>query len=354
MENHYKNRSLRQTGRLPARRVIASTCPKFAVTLLMMLFSMSSVARADQVAHITVTQSDVQCRDDVVKVSHIATIDSTNRQVTAAIAALDLDKFDASETAITVTQDQLRIRLALAGFDTPGIVLAGADQVRVQRMKTENIASAMETVLRNRLADQYQISQDDLVVTLNSNTTHFKDQSIDPTTMHIVTSLPAELPLGQRSIAVELTDAEIKTVEVRLNARIAVVRNLVVATRAIRKGETMNSENVESVRRPIDNRSVRFASFEQVVGQQSRVDVNQYDLIKSTTIRTTASRSDFAVRKNALINVVVRRGPLEVVLKGARAIDAGNPGDQIALLNPHTREQIVARIIDGSTAEVRY
>ena len=326
----------------------------FVATLLAMSLVMSSVAGADQVARITVTQSDVQCHDLVVKVSHVANIDGLNRQAARAIAALDLDEFDASETAITVTQDQLRIRLALAGFDTTAMVFAGPDQVRVQRIEKNNIASAIETSLRKRLADRYQISQDDLVVTANFNAADVKSESIDPATLQIITSLPAELPLGQKSIVVELTDMGFKTVELRLNARIAVVRDLVVATRAIRRGETLSSENVESVRRPIDNRSVRFAAFEQVVGQQSRIDVNQYDLIKSTTIRTTGARNDYTVRKNALINVVVRRGPLEVVLKGARAIDAGNPGDQIAILNPHTREQIVARVIDGATAEVRY
>jgi flagella basal body P-ring formation protein FlgA len=166
--------------------------------------------------------------------------------------------------------------------------------------------------------------------------------------------MPAELPLGQKHIAVQLSDTSGQTHETRLNVRIALFRELVVASKPIRKGDVMNADNVESVRRAIDSRRVRFASLEQVVGRTSRADIGQYDLIKSSGVQTTVRKTEHAIRKNALINVIVRRGPLEVTLKGARAIDSGNPGDQIALLNPHTREQIVARVIDGSTAEVRY
>lgn len=324
------------------------------VLMLALSLLLPSVTSAGETVRITLAQAEVSTTSDVVKIGDVVEIEGSTARVTSNVASLDLDQFAGTDSTVIVTQEQIRIRLVLAGIDATNMTLSGVDQVRVKRIEVVDVSSALEATLTDRLATRYHIEPSDLVVRLDAKSVNFKNQVVVPSTLQIIQTLPADLPLGQKNIAVQLTDSDQQKFETRLNARIAVVRNLVIARRPIRKGEVMSAENVESVRRPIDSRRVRFASFEQVVGKQSRVNVNQYDLIKSTVVRDVATRSETIVKKNALMNVIVRRGPLEVVLKGARAIDAGNPGDQIALLNPHTREQIVARIIDGSTAEVRY
>ncbi len=323
--------------------------PLLAVSLLV-----PSMAIAEETVRINLAQAEVATTNDVVTIGDVAQIEGSIARATSNPATLDLDQFDGTDSTVVVTQEQIRIRLALAGIDLASVTLSGVDQVEVKKIEAVDVSSAVEAALRDRLADRYQIEPSDLVVKLDARSASFEKQVVVPSSLQIVEALPAELPLGRKSIAVQLMDADHQAFEARLNARISIVRNLVIARRPIRKGEMMSEENIESVRRPVDNRRVRFASFEQVVGKQSRVNVNQYDLIKSTVVRDVATKLETMIKKNTLVNVIVRRGSLEVVLKGARAIDAGNPGDQIALVNPHTREQIVARIIDSATAEVRY
>lgn len=324
------------------------------LTILAVALSFPQMANAGDWVRVTLPTDKASCTDNVVTVGHIANVKCSDNKLAEKLALLDLDQFTQPESTLTVTREQIRIRLTLAGMATEDITILGTKQVSVQQTKALDVSSVIETTLRDRLSDRYQIAPTDLVVTVDTKSSVFNRPNVLPASLNITQTMPAELPLGRKSIAVRLTDANQQTLDARLNVRIAIVRDLVIARKPIRKGEIMTAENIERVRRPIDNRRVRFASFEQIVGKQSRANVSQYDLIKSVAAQEFVAKKQAVIKKNALVNVIVRRGALEVVLKGARAIDAGNPGDQIALLNPHTREQIVARIIDGSTAEVRY
>ena len=317
-------------------------------------FFTTSSAKAERPIRIAIPKASVSILDRLVTVGDVATIHASNRRVESELAALDLDTLTESGSTVSVSQEQIRIRLKLAGFDGETVTLTGVDRVNVRHVEVKNVATELEAVLRDELASRYQIAASNLAVKLDSRSYSFKNRAIRPSTLQINQALPAELPLGQKSIAVQMTDHNRQKVEVRLNVRIAVFRDLVLARKPIRKGEVMTLDNVEQVRRPIDNRRARFASYEQVVGKLSGANVNQYDLIKAVDVRELSQKSEQAIKKNALVNVIVKRGPLEVVLKGARAIDGGSPGDQIALMNPNTRENIVARVIDSSTAEIRY
>jgi flagella basal body P-ring formation protein FlgA len=331
-------------------------CQSFrcCVVLAAVFVGMPAAVTAGEPIRVNLQHEVASSVNKVVRLGDVATIETSSPQLASKLAALDLDTFTRGDSAVLVSREQVRIRLALAGLNHSDLVLTGVSEVKVTKVEAASVLSELESALHQNLAHRYQIIHEDLSVKLDSSSAEIGNRPLLPGSLRIVQNMPAELPLGQKHIAVQLSDTSGQTHETRLNVRIALFRELVVASKPIRKGDVMNADNVESVRRAIDSRRVRFASLEQVVGRTSRADIGQYDLIKSSGVQTTVRKTEHAIRKNALINVIVRRGPLEVTLKGARAIDSGNPGDQIALLNPHTREQIVARVIDGSTAEVRY
>jgi flagella basal body P-ring formation protein FlgA len=77
-------------------------------------------------------------------------------------------------------------------------------------------------------------------------------------------------------------------------------------------------------------------------------------LIKTNLIGNVRTRNDFILKKNSIVSVIARRGSLQVVLKDAKALESGNVGDHISLINAKTKERIMAKVIDASTAEVRF
>jgi flagella basal body P-ring formation protein FlgA len=60
----------------------------------------------------------------------------------------------------------------------------------------------------------------------------------------------------------------------------------------------------------------------------------------------------FDVKRNAIVNISIRRGPLVITLKDARALENGRAGDYINFVNPKSKETIRARILDATTATI--
>ena len=98
---------------------------------------------------------------------------------------------------------------------------------------------------------------------------------------------------------------------------------------------------------------MQFASYEQVVGSQVSRDIQQYDVIKSNFVRNDPIVDPLAVKKNTLVKIIVRRGRITVALRDAKALEDGRAGEQIAVLNPSTKERIRATVINSAMVEIR-
>lgn len=336
---------------------------KTSVTHLLasvVLLSIAPAVFAQSVVHVKLHNREVRCIEDIVRVKDVADIQTRDTRLAREIETLDLDSFndyprvEGAHPSIGVTKSQVRFRLILAGLKADQIKISGPDRLTVMRIETAGLSHVVVQRLQQQLTEQYLMSVSDFKVTVDRRFSKLENAGFDFATLTLSPTFETELPLGNQQIAALVEDGSGKLAEVKIPVSIALIRDLVVAKHNISKGETLSMENVESVRRPVVSRNVRFASFEQVLGKQAQSDVQQYDLIKTNAVRTASNRSAFAVKKNALVSIVVRRGALTVVLKEAKAMDNGNPGDQIRFVNQKTREQIFARIIDSTTAEVRF
>jgi flagella basal body P-ring formation protein FlgA len=327
--------------------------------------SANSISSPDSIISIELREDEIHSLETTIRIGQVANLKSTNSQLNKRLSGLDLDSFDDFEQqtdgrseianrSIAITKKQIQVRLMLAGISQDRLRISGPEQVVVIAQDVSNVRQAIGIRLRQQLAEQFVIAAEDIQVTLDERFSDFENGKFDFTDFRIVPTLSSDIPLGRQQITVLVQTQTGETVSRRIPVSIALIRDLVVAKSNISKGQTLSADNIESVRRPVVNRNIRFASFEQVVGKQVQNDIQQYELIKTNLIGNVRTRNDFILKKNSIVSVIARRGSLQVVLKDAKALESGNVGDHISLINAKTKERIMAKVIDASTAEVRF
>lgn len=330
-----------------------SNAPYCACACLLSVVGFVSQLAAQSPLRIRMLDSEIQCVEPTVRLGHVARVKLTDPSHRKNLERVDLDVFQDGQLQLEITQAQIAIRLVLAGYDPESFAFSGPDQVRVERLDVSQSEGSIEVRLQQQLAEHYGVPVGDLQLALSASAKKVAANVI-PDSLELEFNLPTQLPLGRRNLPVRATILNGQYVSLNLSVSLAIVRDLVIAKQNITRGEMMTADKIEAVRRPVSSGNVQYASFDQVLGKPSQFNLQQYDLVKAGSVRPNAIRRDATIQKNALVNVIVRRGALSVVLKAARAVDAGDVGQPIELINPETRERIVATVIDEATAEVRY
>ena len=324
------------------------------LTLTALICFIGAATPTEAQVEIQLHRGEVRCFEPTIKLSHIATVTSGNARLKKAIESLDIDTFTKDQNSIEISKQQIQIRLAISGHARSDFTLNGPDNLIAVSVNPENLRSLVKDSIEEQLAAHFLVPQQDINVSLNPK---FSDKSLaayDFSEMRIDQNFPADIPLGRHSVSVMAKDASGRTATVKIPVSIAVIRDLVVAKQNISKGQMLGPDNIESVRRPVTSRRVRFASYDQVVGSLVQNDIQQYELIKSNLVRTASTQSPVAVKRNSFVSIISRRGALTVVLKQAKALQSGSVGDVITVTNPKTNERIPATVIDASTVEIRF
>jgi len=297
---------------------------------------------------------------NTVRISDVADLRDGNPALRQQLAALDLHEFDLAREPAEITGSQIRFRAILAGIDGSRFSVRGVSATTVQFSNPIDAASIFQTAFLSQLSKQFQIPEESFELQWTT--------AIDPLVQRLELDLPSlivspqfppELPLGHRTIEVHLADHRGQTHHVHLSVKISVYRELVMAKQNISRGEILNEEKIERVRRPIDSTQVRFASFDQTVGKAAQSDIQQFSLVRSQFVRDELPNSAgannvnaFEVKRNQRLDIIVRRGPLVITLQDAQAMENGRIGDYIDFQNQKSKQRLRARIIDSKTATV--
>jgi flagella basal body P-ring formation protein FlgA len=334
---------------------------KMPLFVFAMLFALSgvSVGFGQALARVTLAEAPVKVYSSLITLGQVAKITTTNSRLQQELLKLELDSFDDYERdlsgkplSVTVTKRQIKYVLMLAGLKENQFELIGASQVLIEEARPGVGANPIAEQIRQQLAVQYFIPAADIQVTLEASSSPLNPQ--DYSNLKLANSLRPEILLGSQQLSMYVIDRTGQSVQKRETVTVALMRDLVVARQNISKGEIFSRDNVLSVRRPVIDRTAKFASFDQVIGQAVQSNVQQHELIKSSLIGGPTSRGGYLIRRNAKVKIVVRSGSLIAMLPNAKAMDQGNVGDQIAFENPATKKIILAKVVDAFTAEVRY
>ena len=174
----------------------------------------------------------------------------------------------------------------LAGYIENQFELDGPDQITARYVGQTDFRALIESRLRHQLSSYYRIPSEDLAVSIDRQ---FDDESLANlgfASMQLGPTQPVELSPGKQNIEIVIRDAYDREIFAKIPVTIAVVREMVVARTNIARGETLNPQNIEAIRRPISDRNIRLTSYQQAIGQLVQTDIPRYGLIKPNLIRT--------------------------------------------------------------------
>jgi flagella basal body P-ring formation protein FlgA len=308
-----------------------------------------SSTRTNGQTAIRMASQDVYLAGNTIRIGDVATITCDSTAQAQAISKIDIEVFPDAEDKAVVTRQQLRIRAMLAGHEVTAARMTGPESVIIRRVNRQDIRHSIESAVRNQVVSQFGIAEDDLQVTLDPQfknplgTTSFSSLKVAPWGR-------PDLPLGRQSLTVTAIVAnELTTFNASLT--IAVMRELAIAEREISSGDKLTAENVVAVRRPVSTRSNSYMTLDQALGKTAKANIEKYGLIQPNRVRIERA-TEVVIKRNSLINVIVKRGPLMVTLRDVKAINDGKQGERVQLVNPHTGERMSAKVVDSNTAHL--
>ncbi|HMP79402.1 MAG TPA: flagellar basal body P-ring formation chaperone FlgA [Pirellulaceae bacterium] len=305
-----------------------------------------------QIVEIRLRASQLMTSQQTVRIADVAELTGGPSSLRQKIGALDLDEFNENHHRLEITSERIRFRIRLAGIDDGHFSVVPGERIQVGFGTPLTANRVIELALCRQVADAYNIPESSVEVQLVSSLdTMVERAGLDLGSMRISVHLPAELPIGQRSMELLASDSSGLTVSLPATLKFIVFRDLVMAKENVSRGELLDDSKIERVRRPIDNPQVRFASYEQVIGSVAQSDIQQFSLLKSHTIKPAEqAASNVEIRRNMPMNIVVRQGGVMVTMRNARARQNGRVGDTIEFINPNTQRIIRAKIVDSTTA----
>lgn len=252
-------------------------------------------------------------------------------------------------TAQSVAKAKLRVNASLAATQT-----MMKSNEHVARQTTEPAADkTLESAISRELSAQFGVPASEIDVQL-SPTFKRQNEGLDYTTLQLETSLDVELPLGRRTLTTVIDGVQGQPIVLRVPVTIAILRNVVIAQTNIARGQKIQRSDVEVVRRPVSSRSAKIATLDQVIGMVAQSNLSPYELIRSESVRTVNSADETAIKRNAAVSVIAKRGALTVKLNEAKALQDGAVGERIAVLNLATQQRLFGTVVDSSTIEIRY
>ncbi len=320
--------------------------------LMAILFAWNVSALAAQQIEIQLRSPTVSCTQTTIRLGDVADLTGGDPAMRERLSELDLDEFSLDRGARQITARQIRYRAVLAGVDAAKFRLADASSTLVQFTEPIDTRRLVERAIHQRLANNFQIPEDSIEVRLLSTIDSLISRSgMDTASLTIEPTFPTEFPLGQRTLELKLTDNSGRSSTSTASVNIILYRDLVMVKENISRGDLLDHEKLERVRRPIDNPQVSFASYEQTVGRTAQDDIQQFSLVKAQSITNTEpTESKIVVTRNALVTILVRQRGLSVDLQNAQANANGRVGESIEFINPKSKALIRAKIVNATTA----
>ena len=285
-----------------------------------------------------------------VRVGDIASVTTPSRSKADRINNLDVEVFEAGEKEMSVSREQLRIRMMLAGYKIDADDIHGPPVVKVRQVSQKDFRRSIEDAVRKQVIEQFGIPESDLQITLNPK---FKNP-IGTAAVSTITISPwnqPNLPLGRQSVSASTSVAG-KPITFKAPVLVAVIRELAIANQEISAGDKLTDENVDIVRRPISTRTQNYLTKSQAIGNVANRNIEKYALLQPSRVRIDRSDNGVVIKRNSLINVVARRGKLTVTLRDVKAINDGRIGERVQVLNPNTGQRMSARVVDANTAHL--
>jgi flagellar basal body P-ring formation protein FlgA len=164
-----------------------------------------------------------------------------------------------------------------------------------------------------------------------------------------VVSAPRDGVAGAVRLQIEISAGAQPPRAVWVTADIARWVPVVVARRALARGEILSAADVEIDRRDLAALPRDVATdLSDVVGSAVRQSIVPFAPLRRDQLATVA-----VVRRGDAVQIIAQSGGLRITAAGEVRHDARR-GEQVRVLNRASQREVLARVRDGSTVEVAF
>ena len=288
--------------------------------------------------------AEVTATGQVIRLGDIAVLEGP---ATAALGDLTLGPAPAAGESRTLEGARVLDALRRAGADLSEITYTIPPVVRVRRASQEVSEAAVRQILEGFLAEA-----------LGAGAADAELKSVElpgpiripagPYTARVVP--PADRPLlGRVRLGLEFTVEDRPVKSVWVTADIGVYGPVVVATRAVARGDTLAAADLTTERRDLSQtgRSVLTDTVE-AAGRIARTPLVPYTPVRRDQLDLPAD-----IHRGDVVLLVAERGRLRITAPG-EAREDGTRGQQVHVLNRLSRKDLVGHVVDGSTVAVDF
>ncbi|MDM4016766.1 flagellar basal body P-ring formation chaperone FlgA [Roseiconus lacunae] len=345
-----------QTCRLKAKLTGAISLPwVYLIGLIAIGFALSAPAAAEQVV-VRINSAQSAITENPVRVGDVASVEGGTATDRRLISRLDLDSVEDGKPCL-VSQRQINTRLLLAGFSRSEFQILGPTVTSVVSTSPDAQSHQLAAILEAQLGRQFGIDPKRIDIRLDNTTQveSFLNQfMLSAETIGL--SPKNELPIGRTRLQLECiakgsTQTRVPH-QVWLDATVGLSMRVAVASTPITRGAAISPGMVQMVDRTVTTRA-DYVDAETVTGKTtSRYIAQGTILLASHLIATRRGQDQPIVKRNDLIDVVIRAGAGEIRLKNARAMEPGRAGETIEVLNPKSGKRFNAEVVSENVATV--
>ena len=161
---------------------------------------------------------------------------------------------------------------------------------------------------------------------------------------------PLDRPLlGRVRLGIEFAVEDRPVKSVWVTADIGLYGSVVVATRAVTRGETLAAADITTERRDLSQmgRGV-LTDAAEAAGRMARAPLVPYTPVRRDQLDLPAD-----VHRGDVVLLVAERGRLRITAPG-EAREDGTRGQQVHVLNRVSRKDLVGHVVDGTTVAVDF
>lgn len=321
----------------------------FLICTLCVTGLFSTAGAADVI--IALNESSSAVSDQTVHVDDIASVFGGTAWDRQNIGELDLEALQDAGRC-TITKKQVEMRLLLAGYKRDSFQITGPNLVAAKHTSPVQLRDELERLLQSEIARQFAVSAERVSVRL-TNQSHLAtlEKQLADNKLTVELSPKNEFPIGRTRLNIDLIDASGLRYPLALDAQVSLAMKVAIAKQPIARGSVVSANMFQLVDRAITTKA-DYVNPETAIGRTASRYIPSNSILLANHLVATRQDNNQGVRRNDLLDVVIKIGRGEVRLKDARAMESGRIGDTIEVLNPQTNRRINASIIGPNLATV--
>jgi flagella basal body P-ring formation protein FlgA len=265
------------------------------------------------------------------------------------LAGIDLGAAPDVGTVKYINQENLRAYLQhlfkTQGIDADQVQINLPDKIIIERRQMRPTLAQVEALFREFVLARLTAKPEDIVLQL-TDVPDLPAMANGTLTSEVVPNGPEQF-LGNVALTIQFFVDGNKAESIRVAGKVSLYQEVVHARRAMKRNDTISTEDIQLVRTNIADHPERFLTQpDQVIGKRLLCGVGIDQTIGSHMLDKA-----LAIKRGDIVLIVHQLEGLKLTAKG-QAKENGSLGDRIRIVNVDSNKNIFCKVIDARTVEL--